>query len=382
MGSPADRSPHGISPPRSAAASGQLAKIPNVKIPVIAELPVEQSRVTSFFNRGNWLDKGDVIPASDTPHVFPPLKSESAKPSRIDLAKWIATPENPLTARVAVNRFWLELFGTGIVPTPEDFGSAGEKPTHPELLDTLAIEFSTEMSWSVKALLRKYVTSATYRQSAIATPELQALDADNRLLARGPRQRLTGEMARDAALSAAGLLHPQISGAPVYPPLPPGVWKPFDNQKWITPKLGDPQRYRRAIYTFWKRSIPYPTLMTFDAPSREMCSKRRMPSNTPIQALAIMNDPAFHECSQALARRMKYEIKGSVSEKISLGYRATTSREITQDRLTELTDLYEDLVKSYTEDPSLKEDMAGTADGAALTVVASVLLNLDEAITR
>lgn len=361
----------------------ELSKIPNIRIPVIAERDPEHSRVTSFFNRGNWLDKGDVIPASDTPHVFPRLKAESEKPTRLDLAEWIASPKNPLTSRVAMNRFWLELFGVGIVPTPEDFGSAGEKPTHPELLDTLAVEFATDMDWNIKELLRRMVTSATYRQSSAVSPELYEKDADNRLLARGPRQRLTGEMARDAALTAAGLLNPQVYGKPTYPPLPPGVWKPFvDAGRWKTPEPGDPQRYRRAAYIYWKRSIPYPTFSTFDAPTREMCSKRRMPSNTPVQALAVMNDPAFHECSQGLARRMKYEVDGSLQDKISFGYRAATSQKITPERLTELTALFEDLEQTYDADPDLMEDMAGTPDGAALTVVASVLLNLDEAITR
>ena len=359
-----------------------LAKIPSVMIPVITELPAEHSRVTTFFNRGNWLDKGHVIEASDTPHIFPRLIAESGKPTRLDLAKWIASPENPLTARVAVNRLWLELFGVGIVPTPEDFGSAGEKPTHPELLDTLAVRFSTEMGWNMKTLLREIVTSATYRQSNKITPELHELDPDNRLLARGPRQRLTGEMARDAALTASGLLHPQLYGTPAFPPIPPGVWKPFVASKWDTPKPGDPQRYRRAIYTYWKRSSPYPTFATFDAPTREMCSKRRMPSNTPIQALAILNDTAFHECAQALARRMKNEFTGDTGARISQAYHAATSRKITPERLAILTGLYKDLHQTYEADPKLKSTMAGTPDGAAFTIVASVLLNLDEAFTR
>jgi hypothetical protein len=360
-----------------------LAKIPNIRIPVIIENAPDQSRVTSFFNRGNWLDKGAVIPASNTPQIFPPMKAATEKPTRLDFAKWLASPENPLTARVAVNRFWLELFGVGIVPTPEDFGSAGESPTHPELLDTLAVEFATDMDWSVKSLLRKLVTSATYRQASAVSPELHALDADNRLLARGPRQRLTGEMARDAALTASGLLHPQLSGAPVYPPLPPGVWNPFvDGGRWKTPPPGDPQRYRRAVYTYWKRSIPYPTFATFDAPTRELCNKRRSPSNTPVQALSVLNDPAFHECSQALARRMKNEFTGDTGARISQAYRAATSRKITPERLATLTDLYKDLHQTYEADPKLKSTMAGTPDGAAYTIVASVLLNLDEAITR
>lgn len=360
----------------------ELRKIPSINIPVIIERPAEHARISTFFDRGNWLKKTDVIEKADTPHVFPPLKAESDQPTRLDLAKWIASPENPLTARVAVNRFWLELFGVGIVPTPEDFGSAGEKPTHPELLDTLAVRFSTEMDWSIKALLREMVMSSAYRQSNKVTPELHELDADNRLLARGPRQRVTGEMARDMALTASGLLHSQLHGEPVYPPIPPGVWKPFAGGKWNTPKPGDPQRYRRALYTFWKRSIPYPTFSTFDAPTREMCSKRRMPSNTPIQALAVMNDPAFHECAQALAKRMQKEFGGSTEQMLSTAYRATTSLRISQDRLAELTALYDKLVKKYGDDPALIKGLADSKEGAALTVISSVLLNLDEAVTR
>jgi hypothetical protein len=365
-----------------AHAKAELKAIPSIQIPVIEENPAQLSRITNFFNRGNWLDKGQAITASNTPQVFPALKAESAKPTRLDLAKWIASPQNPLTARVAVNRFWLELFGVGIVPTPEDFGSAGEKPTHPELLDTLALEFAGEMKWSIKTLLRKLVTSAAYRQSSVVSKELHTKDAENRLIARGPRQRLTGEMARDAALTASCLLHHQLSGAPTFPPLPPGVWRPFDGSPWQTPAPGDPQRYRRAVYTYWKRSIPYPTFFTFDAPSRELCNKRRTPSNTPIQALAVLNDPAFFECAQGLARRMKNEFQGSIGEKISQAYRATTSQKITPEQLLTLGKLFDDLNQTYTKDPKTMADMAGTPDGAAYTIVASVILNLHDAITR
>ena len=310
------------------------------------------------------------------------MQSKAGKPNRLDFARWIASPKNPLTARVFVNRLWLEVFGVGIVPTPEDFGSAGEKPTHPELLDTLAVEFSTEMKWDIKAMLRRYVTSAAYRQSNKVSPKLHELDASNRLLARGPRQRLTGEMARDSALLASGLLSRKIHGPPTFPPLPPGVWRPFAGPKWKTPKPGDPERYRRAVYTFWKRSIPYPTFITFDAPTREMCSKRRMPSNTPIQALAVMNDPAFHECAQVLGQRMLMCKEESVHAKIALGYRATTSQRITPERLTELLKLFDKLQQNFKANRLQSKKLAETADGAAYAVIASVLLNLDEAITR
>lgn len=364
-----------------AKARAELLAIPHVKTQVTTERDPEHARVTAFYNRGNWLDKGPIIPAADTPAVFPPLKAASENPTRLDFAKWLASPENPLTGRVAVNRLWLELFGTGIVPTPEDFGSAGEKPTHPELLDTLAVRFSDEMNWSMKALLREIVNSATYRQSNKITPELHELDADNRLLARGPRQRVTGEMARDAALTASGLISPRVFGPPAYPPIPPGVWRPFVGDKWSTPEPGDPERYRRAVYTYWKRSIPYPLFSSFDAPTRELCSKRRLPSNTPIQALAILNDPAFHESAQALARRMENSA-ATLPERLTLGYRATTSRRISADRLAELSSLFDDLKQTYTADPDLKKDMAATPEVAALTVVASVLMNLDESYAR
>jgi hypothetical protein len=365
-----------------AQARKALAAMPATTTPVMRDLPPDLARETRLFIRGNWIDKGERIEQAGTPGVLPPIEAKGS-PDRLAMARWIASPKNPLTARVAVNRFWLELFGTGIVPTPEDFGSAGERPTHPELLDTLAVRFQTDMKWSMKRLLREMVSSAAYRQDATITPALAERDAGNRLLARGPRQRLTGEMARDHALAVAGLITQRLGGTPAHPPLPDGVWQPFDaGDKWTTPAEGTPDRYRRSVYTYWKRSIPYPTFATFDAPSRELCSKRRILSNTPLQALAVLNDPAFNECAQGLARRMKHETSGGIDERLSLGFRLATSRAISPDRLEELRTLFTKLEVSYAADPSLKQGMAGTPDGAAYTVVASVLLNLDEALIR
>jgi hypothetical protein len=365
-----------------AAARKELNSIPRTTVPTMRERDPEFQRQTHLFVRGNWLDKGELIEKPGTPGVFPALKAENETPTRLDLAKWIASPDNPLTARVAVNRFWLELFGTGIAPTPEDLGSAGEKPSHPELLDHLAVRFTSDMKWSMKSLLRTLTTSATYRQDATVSPELLEHDRFNRFLARGPRQRLTAEMARDTPLAVSGLLTYKVGGAPVHPPIQSGVWKPFAGDKWDTPKEGQPDRYRRALYTYWKRSIPYPSMVTFDAPTREMCSKRRLVSNTPLQALTILNDPAFHECAQGLARRMKYEAQGDLDARLSIGYRIATSREVTPDRLEELRSLFLDLEKRYAAEPDTMKGLAGTPDGAAYTVVASVLLNLDEAIAR
>ena len=368
---------------RIADARKKLAAIPSTTIPVMAERDPAFPRATHDFIRGNWLAKGDYIAAPGTPGLFPPLHAQNAtKPTRLDLARWIASPENPLTARVAVNRFWLELFGTGIVPTPEDFGSAGEKPTHPELLDTLAVRFATDMKWSVKSLLRELVTSATYRQDGTTRPQLEERDPSNRLLARGPRQRLSAEMTRDHSLFVAGLLSPQVGGPPAFPPIPKGVWIPFSPDPWMTPEPGTPERYRRSIYTYVKRSVPYPLFSNFDAPSREVCSKRRLVSNTPLQALAILNDPAFQEAATALARRMELSTPGDPDAALAFGYRASTSRTITPERLEELRGLYQRVSKEYAADPSILKSMGQTPEQGAMVIAASVILNLDESLTR
>ncbi len=361
-------------------AKSKLKTIPSTTVPQMIERDPAHSRATHVFVRGNWLDKGQFISEANTPELFPPLEKSGERATRLDLARWIASPENPLTARVAVNRLWLELFGTGIVPTPEDFGSAGEAPTHPELLDYLALRFSGEMKWSIKSMLREMVTSASYRQDSSVSAELAERDADNRLIARGPRQRLTAEMMRDHALTAAGLISHQIGGEPIHPPLPPGVWQPFVKDTWDTPKVGDPQRYRRAVYIYYKRGLQYPLFGSFDAPLRDLCSKRRLVSNTPLQALTVLNDEAFHESAIALSKRMAES--PSLDAQIALGFRITTSRDITEERSGELRELHQHLVGEYSKNPDEMKKLAATPDAAALAVVASVLLNLDESFTR
>jgi hypothetical protein len=363
-------------------ARGKLKKIPSTTTPVMVERDPAFPRATHVFLRGNWLDKGDFIKSGDTPVLFPPLQKDAARSTRLDLARWIASPANPLTSRVAVNRLWLELFGTGIVPTPEDFGSAGEPPTHPELLDHLAIRFATDMKWSVKSMLRELVTSATYRQDSTVTEDLVERDADNRLLARGPRQRLTAEMMRDHSLSVAGLITHQLGGPPIHPPLPPGVWTPFTKDEWKTPEPGNPERYRRAVYVYFKRSLLYPLFSSFDVPPRDLSSKRRLVSNTPLQALTILNDAAFHEAAIALSRRMREAAADDLDARIAFGYRLITSRHITPDRTSELRELYQRLIGDYTAAPDTMKDLADTPEDAALVIVASVLLNLDESFTR
>ncbi len=366
---------------RIAEAKNKLRAIPSTTVPQMAELDAGHRRATHVFVRGNWLDKGQAIPEANTPGLFPPLEKSGVRATRLDLARWIASPRNPLTSRVAVNRLWLELFGTGIVPTPEDFGSAGESPTHPELLDHLALRFSGEMKWSVKSMLRELVSSAAYRQDSAVSAELAERDADNRLLARGPRQRLTAEMMRDQALTASGLISHRIGGEPIHPPLPPGVWQPFVKDTWNTPPPGDPQRYRRAVYVYFKRGLQYPLFGSFDAPPRDMCSKRRLVSNTPLHALTILNDEAFHEAAIALSKRMN-AAAGSLDQRIAFGYRIITSRAITPDRAKELRELHQRLVPQYTAAPDEMKKLGATPEDAALAVLASVLLNLDESFTR
>lgn len=360
-------------------ALSKLKAIPSTTVPVMRELEPAARRETHVFVRGNWLNKGDRIDTPDVPALFPKIPA-GVKHDRLAMAKWIVSPENPLTARVIVNRFWLELFGTGIVETAEDFGSSGVKPYHPELLDDLAVRFQSDFKWSLKRLARELVTSATYRQSAVIAPGMAERDQSNRLLARGPRQRLTAEMSRDHALTVSGLISAKTHGMPTRPPIPAGVWNPFVCDPWKTPAPGDPERYRRSVYTYWKRSIPYPTFATFDAPTREMCSKRRLVSNTPLQALTVLNDPAFDECSRTLGSWMEKLPAPAIEEKLSSGYRRVTSRTITPARLKELVAVYRKLEADFTKAPDPK---AGeTPQAAAFGVAASVLLNLDESMVR
>ena len=363
-----------------AAKIKERKAIPATTIPVMADRPASIARPTHLFARGNFLEKDKEV-GIGVPASLPRLEAEN--PTRLDMAKWWVSEEHPLTARVFVNRIWEQLFGTGLVSTLEDFGSSGEKPSHPGLLDALAIRFRDDHGWSVKEIVREIALSATYRQLSHATEELIERDPTNRLLARGPRSRLSAETLRDQALAVSGLLTEKLGGAPVHPPIPTGVWKPFQaGDKWETPDTGQPDRYRRSLYTYTKRSIPYPTFATFDAPSREFCTPRRLVSNTPLQALTMLNDETFAEAAAGLARRMKYLVEGTVAERLATGYRIATAREPDPDRLAELVGLFDKLEAEYKSKPELKQGMAGTPDGAAYTIVAQVILNLDEVLTK
>ncbi|WP_246145932.1 PSD1 and planctomycete cytochrome C domain-containing protein [Rubripirellula lacrimiformis] len=346
----------------------QRRKIPSSRTPVMAERPASLKRPTHVFIRGLFLTKGEQVQPGIPASLGTLSGDEQA--DRMTLAKWLVSPENPLTARVTVNRVWARIFGTGLVATEEDFGSSGERPSHPELLDHLALQFAGPQGFRIKTLVRSIVLSHTYRQSSMIREELQAGDPINRLLARGPRFRMPAEMVRDQALAASGLLADTFGGPPVYPPIPDGVWKPFSSgDRWNTAKVGDANRYRRTIYTYTKRSIPYPMMATFDAPSREFCNPRRLRSNTPLQALMTLNDATFVECAAALARRM--ESNGDdLDDQIRFGFLATASRPADDREMDSLRGLYRRSIQS------------GAKPDAAMNDVATVLLNLDEIMSK
>jgi hypothetical protein len=377
----------------------QLATIYDVQLPVMVEQQPYEQRVTLEFERGNFLTKGGPALAPDVPAIFPKLP-DGAPRNRLTLAKWFFMPGQPLTARVAVNRYWEELFGTGLVETLENFGSVGDPPSHPELMDWLALHFQNDLHWDMKALLRELVTSATYRQSSATTPALMQKDPHNRLLSRGPLQRLTAEMVRDQALVASGLLSTAMGGPPVMPPQPAGVWNSVYNySKWIDAK--GPNRYRRAIYTYIKRTSGYPSFLTFDASDHETSLPRRIPTNTPLQALVTLNDPVYQECAQALAQRVVNETTGTNStgapgeemldSQLAYETRLVLSRDPTPRELALLRTFYERAFTMFKAPVLVNASITGynrsignasTRELNALTAVGSVLFNLDTALTR
>src|SRR5262245_50486684 len=312
-----------------------------------------QPRETFLLIRGQYDKRGEkVTPA--VPAVLPPLPKGSPA-NRLGLARWLVDRGNPLTARVAVNHFWQSFFGVGLVKTGEDFGSQGEPPSHPELLDWLAVEF-VESGWSVKDLVRLIVTSATYRQSSAVAPEVYTRDPENRLLGRGARFRLPAEHLRDQALMVSGLLEREVGGASGFPYQPPGLWRELtergDSRNWSAQfyvQSHGRDLYRRGMYTFWKRTSPPPSLLTFDAPDRESCTVRRSRTNTPLQALVLMNDPTYVEASRKLAERLMKEAN-TTDERIVLACRLTTARKPKAGELAVLRRVYEQQVAVYRKD--------------------------------
>jgi hypothetical protein len=358
---------------------------------VMADMP--QPRDTFVLIRGQYDKKGDKVAAA-VPAIFPPLP-EGAPVNRLGLAMWLTRPDHPLVARVTVNRFWQQLFGRGIVKTAEDFGSQGQLPSHPDLLDWLAVEF-VESGWDVKGLMRTIVTSGTYRQSSRVAPELAQRDPENILLARGPRFRLDAEAVRDSALAASGLLVEKLGGRSVKPYQPPGIWEAVSflgsNTGTYAVDTGD-ALYRRSLYTFWKRTAPPASLSLFDAPSREVCVARRARTNTPLQALVLWNDEQYVEAARRLAERMMIEVGSQPEERLAHGFRLATARRPAPEELAVLLRVFQGHLEHYRAVPeeaakllsvgqSPRDTSLDPAEHAAYTLMASLVLNLDEAITK
>ena len=331
---------------------------------VMQELP--QPRMSTMFNRGVYTDHGAPVQPA-TPAILP--AAAAPQRNRLDLARWLVSRDNPLTARVTVNRWWAELFGRGLVGTPEDFGIKGELPTHPELLDWLACEFM-DSGWSMKKTLRTIVTSATYRQSSRVTPELLAHDDQNKLLARGPRFRLDAETIRDNALAISGLLSLKQGGPPIRPPQPDGLWEKVGGQKYDYVVSPGEDKYRRGLYVVLKRGAPYPSFVNFDASARMACTVKRSRSNTPLQALTLLNDPVYVEAAQALAKRIAAEQSTSdLDARLQYAFRLAVARAPKVSELATLRALFE------------AQRSAG-GEPAAWYAIATALLNLDETITK
>ncbi|MEM1359071.1 MAG: DUF1553 domain-containing protein, partial [Bacteroidota bacterium] len=298
--------------------------------------------------------------------------------NRLGLAQWLVDPGNPLSSRVLVNRVWEQLYGRGIVKTLEDFGIQGEFPTHPAMLDWLALEFTETYDWRLKALLTTIVTSQTYQQSSAIDSLGLELDPENRWLARGPRFRLSAEQVRDQALAVSGLLHPEVYGPSVMPYQPEGVWNVIRQvARWK--KSSGKQSHRRALYTFYRRVSPYPTMLLFDAPSREGCVSRRIRTNTPLQAMVTLNDPVFVEAAGALAAGAMERFPENVGAQVNFAYERATARPPDAFRQERLLELYQDNLADYRQNTM---PASISAERAALESVCRALLNLDEVLVK
>jgi hypothetical protein len=351
-------------------------------IPVMIENTADQYRPTHVFERGNWMVKGKQI-EPDVPKSLNPFPKEFPR-NRLGFAKWLVTPENPLTARTVVNRFWEQFFGMGLVETLEDFGTQGDVPANQELLDWLALQFMNEYQWSMKKLVKAIVMSATYQQDSRLSEELRQRDPDNRLLARGPRIRLSAEQVRDQALAVSGLLSTKMFGKSVMPYQPEGVWNSVYSGEYWKQSEGE-DRYRRSVYTYIKRTSLYPAMMMFDASTREVCVSRRIRTNTPLQALVTLNDSSFVVAARHLALRMMKD-EATPAEQIKSGYKRLLVRDLPQKKFEILYALYKKAMDEYSTNAEatmkLTADKGSSPQLAALTVVANAMLNLDEVLTK
>ncbi len=352
-----------------------------------------EPRQAYVLERGQYTEQRDPV-SSNVPEWIAPLPKD-APANRLGLAQWLVAPSHPLTARVTVNRIWQHYFGTGLVKTSEDFGIQGEQPSHPDLLDWLAVEF-VNSGWDVKRFHKLIVMSATYQQSSRVTSEKLAADPENRLLSRGPRFRLDAEVIRDSALAVSGLLVNKIGGKSVKPYQPAGLWKPvgFGGSNTSVFKQDDgPKLYRRSMYTFWKRTSPPPSMSTFDAPDRETCQVRRARTNTPLQALVLMNDVQFIEAARKFAERVMIEGGQDTAARLNFAFRSITSRTPKPAETEALVRLLEECraefknnspaaTKLLSSGEAPRDETLDASELAAWTMIAHLLLNLSETVTK
>lgn len=360
------------------------------KLPILRELTESKRRTTKLHQRGSFLDPGEEVTGA-LPKLFPTPLTDIPSPNRLNLAAWLFDESNPLTARVMVNRVWAQLYGRGIIETEEDFGSQGAMPMHPELLDTLAFRLQHEFGWSQKRLLKEIVLSSTYQQTFIMDGARRERDPRNDWLSRSSRFRLSAEVIRDQALAVSGLLSDRRGGPPVMPPQPEGLWRStYSGARWLTSQ--GPDRYRRGLYTYWKRTTPYPSMETFDATTREVCQIRRISTNTPLQALVTLNDPVFTEASIAMAR-LWLRSASSDSERLRWGFFNTLGRPMRDVEAKPLSELLQRARAHYAAEPeaaselladfpSAEPDASTKVDLAAWSMVTSAMLNLDEFLMR
>ena len=370
----------------------KIASLTRPASTVMVMQDVPQLRETVILTRGQY-DQPSEITVTPKPLSILAEPNGQSEANRLGLAHWLFQNDHPLTSRVAVNRYWMMLFGTGLVATPEDFGSQGEFPSHPDLLDWLAVDFR-ESGWDIKRMFKLMVMSSTYRQDSSVTPAMVALDPDNRLLARGPRFRLQAEFIRDNALAVSGLLIPDPGGPGGRVYQPPGLWAEVGlggNPKFVQ----DHGRslYRRSIYTYWKRSAPPPSMQIFDAPTREKCILQRSRTNTPLQALVLLNDVQFVEASRNLAQQLLADAPRTDQQRLDELYSRVLSRPVRDEEVEVLLDVLNDSLERFKADTksatdllafgeSKRDESLDAATHAAWTLLCSVVLNLDETLTR
>jgi hypothetical protein len=353
--------------------------------PIMMDNPADMFRATNVFERGNWLVKGDVV-TPDVPKSLNPFPNAAPR-NRLGMAMWLTAKENPLTARTIVNRIWEQLFGMGLAETLEDMGTQGIQPIHKELLDWLSWRFMNEDKWSVKKLIKDIVMSATYMQQSNTNEILTEKDPYNKLYARGPRVRLSAEQIRDQALAVSGLLSYKMFGEPVMPWQPKGIWlSPWNYEDWKTSQGED--QYRRAVYTFWKRTAAYPSMLSFDGVAREACQARRIKTNTPLQALVTLNDSVYIEASNFFAvKLLKENTDSNIDAVIKTAYAKAMQHSADEKTFAALKKLFQTSLQAYRNNAADKEKILAKNDikkpeAAAMTIVVNAIFNLDEFVTK